>query len=347
MSDNAKPAASGYPEPHDYRTGEPFTPSAQQMELWPDVSGNEINGRGERTLRRPSRIYWHHHSTIPHGKVMTWMLKGLLEAVPEVRGLASRLGGRGPEEIVPVAESRETDTPENWTERMKAAALEREADLVGIARVREEWVFEGYDVPEKWIIVLGVAMDQKELVEVSPSPRSVIEVSAQYNRGTRASKALAEWIRGQGYPAEAHAGPIAGPITMVPAAIEAGFGELGKHGSIINREFGSSFRLACVLTDLPLVADTRDIFGADDFCMSCQVCARYCPPNAISHEKQWVRGTEKWSVDFDKCVPYFNETYGCGLCIGICPWSRPGTAPSLARKMSRRKARARARGGAR
>ena len=44
---------------------------------------------------------------------MTWMLKGLLEAVPEVRDLANRLGGRGPEEIAPVAESRESDTPEN------------------------------------------------------------------------------------------------------------------------------------------------------------------------------------------------------------------------------------------
>ena len=64
MSDNSKPAASGYPRPHDYRTGEPFTPSAQQMELWPDVSGNEINGRvnercgGRRvstgTITRPS-----------------------------------------------------------------------------------------------------------------------------------------------------------------------------------------------------------------------------------------------------------------------------------------------------
>ena len=88
---------------------------------------------------------------------------------------------------------------------MKAAALEREADLVGITRVREEWVFEGYEVPEEWIVVLGVAMDQEELVEVSPSTRSVIEVSAQYNRGTRASKALAEWIRGQGYPPRATA----------------------------------------------------------------------------------------------------------------------------------------------
>jgi Pyruvate/2-oxoacid:ferredoxin oxidoreductase delta subunit len=328
-----------FPETHDYRTGEPFTPSDEQLALWPEESGNAINGLGEQTSRRPTPIYWHHHSTIPHGKVMMWMRQRLLDAVGEVRDLAGKFGGRGPHEPAPIAAPAEADTPENWARRVKAAALEREADLVGIARLRPDWVFEGYDVAAQWIIVLGVAMDQAELVEVAPSPRSVIEVSAQYNRGTRAAALLADWIREQGHGAVGHGGPIAGPVTMIPAALEAGFGELGKHGSIINRQFGSSFRLACVLTDLPLIADRPDIFGADDFCQSCQVCARYCPPDAIAHEKQWVRGLEKWYVDFDKCVPYFNETYGCGLCIGICPWSRPGVASSLAERMSRRKAR--------
>jgi len=52
-----------------------------------------------------------------------------------------------------------------------------------------------------------------------------------------------------------------------------------------------------------------------------------------------VRGFEKWYVDFDKCIPYFNETHGCGICIAVCPWSRPGAAPRLAEKISRRKKR--------
>ena len=46
-----------------------------------------------------------------------------------------------------------------------------------------------------------------------------------------------------------------------------------------------------------------------------------------------VRGTEKWYVDFDRCLPYFSKTYGCGICIAICPWSRPGVAPTLAAKL--------------
>jgi epoxyqueuosine reductase len=130
---------------------------------------------------------------------------------------------------------------------------------------------------------------------------------------------------------------MAGPINLIPAALACGFGELGKHGSIINRRFGSSFRLASVLTDLPLVADRPDDFGADDFCARCQLCTRSCPPEAIFDEKQLVRGTQKWYVDFDRCVPYFNDTFGCAICIAVCPWSRPALTSTLVRKMESRR----------
>ena len=48
---------------------------------------------------------------------------------------------------------------------------------------------------------------------------------------------------------------------MIPPAIAAGLGQLGKHGSIINRKLGANFRLALVLTDAPLVADRPDALG--------------------------------------------------------------------------------------
>jgi epoxyqueuosine reductase QueG len=47
----------------------------------------------------------------------------------------------------------------------------------------------------------------------------------------------------------------------------------------------------------------------------------------------------KWYVDFDKCLPFFNENKGCGICIAVCPWSRPGVADTLVQKMARRRAR--------
>ena len=143
-------------------------------------------------------------------------------------------------------------------------------------------------------------------------------------------------MREQGWDALPHGGPMAGPVLMTPAAIQAGLGALGKHGSLINRQYGSSFRLACVMTDMPLIADRPDIFGSDDFCASCQICTRACPVDALGPNKQLVRGETKWYVDFDRCILYFVENNGCGRCIGQCPWSRTGTAPGLAKKMTKR-----------
>ncbi len=81
------------------------------------------------------------------------------------------------------------------------------------------------------------------------------------------------------------------------------------------------------------------MFGADDFCTNCRVCSDACPPDAIPDEKQWVRGIEKWYVDFDRCLPFFNEYKGCAICIAVCPWSRPGVADNLVAKMARRRAK--------
>jgi epoxyqueuosine reductase QueG len=67
------------------------------------------------------------------------------------------------------------------------------------------------------------------------------------------------------------------------------------------------------------------------------VCRNACPPDAIGDVKQLVRGVEKWYVDFDKCIPYFDETYGCGICIAVCPWSTPGRAPKLAERWAQRR----------
>ena len=317
---------------------ERFVPSAEQRALFPEISGNAVNGLGEPAVRRPSPIYWHSPKTLAHGALQQYMLRQTQARVPVVGNLNEGLGGRGTKQRSPKAATAAHDSAQAWSERVKAFALAHEADLVGIAALRQEWVFEGYQASLPWMIVLGMAMDHAELA-TAPEPASVIEVMRQYNRGTRAARALADWILGQGWQADAHGGPQAGPVLLIPAALECGFGELGKHGSIINRRFGSSFRLAGVLTELPLVADGAEAFGADDFCIHCRLCSDACPPDAIAPAKQMVRGVEKWYVDFDRCIGYFNESNGCGICIAVCPWSLPGVAPKLAEKLTRRQGR--------
>ncbi|MCW5770782.1 MAG: 4Fe-4S dicluster domain-containing protein [Rhodospirillaceae bacterium] len=311
-----------------------WAPPPEIQALFPEISGNTVNGLGEIAPRPPRYVMWTRPDRIAHGRVQQHV-NDTYEAHPKLAGAFS-----GPERRVPpapIAAERQTDTPENWTRRVKEFALAHEADLVGVARLDPLWVFEGMKAHLPTVVVLGVAMDHAELSK-APEPESPAEVARQYNRGTRAAKALANFIRGQGYDAEGHGGPGAGPLQLVPAAIAAGFGQLGKHGSIINGTLGSSFRLAGVLTDLPLLPDAPVDIGAEDFCASCQVCSNACPPAAIADTKQWVRGAEKWYVDFDKCMPYFASTWGCGICIAACPWSKPGTAPRLAEKMLKRRA---------
>ena len=118
----------------------------------------------------------------------------------------------------------------------------------------------------------------------------ITEIGHQYARGKRASFALANWTRSQRYNANAYPGPSADALLLIPPAIASGLGELGKHGSLISRHFGSGVRLAGVTTDLPLVATAPDRFGADEFCSTCQVCTNACPPGAITPQKQMVRG---------------------------------------------------------
>lgn len=314
----------------------PFTPDPDQMRHWPSVSGNTINGVGESAGRRPNPIYWHPPDSTPHGPLQKWFYartSASSEAVVEARKERQRAIDEPLAELSPTAV---TKSAEEWTRDVKREAL-LHADAVGITRMRAEWVFAGREVPAfEWLIVLAVKQDFAAMAHAPHEP-ALVEVTRQYARGTRAAKALAGFLRSSGHDASPFGGPMAGDFILIPGAIEAGLGELGKHGSLIHPTFGANFRLASVLTNVPLVPDRRVDFGADAFCASCRVCEDACPPNAIVPEKQLVRGETRWYVDFDKCLPYFNENNGCAICLPACPFSRPDVGPRLVDKLKARK----------
>ena len=312
-----------------------YHPKAETLALL-KVSGNPINGLGETTPRKPSPFFWHPPHQHPYGPLQDL-----------ARQSSRRCPGSAPAflaaynhpPLLPVAPQPNPAPAAQLAAEAAAFALAHEADGFGIAPMDPLYIFEGYTIDEPWVIVLALAHNYERLKEV-PSDETngigVTDVGDQYARGTRASYALANWIRSQGYNANAYPGPSADALLLIPPAIASGLGELGKHGSLISRHFGSGVRLAGVTTDMPLVATSPDRFGADEFCANCQVCTRACPPEAIAEQKQLVRGVERWYVDFDKCIPYFTEAASCGICIADCPWTRPDARPKLLATMGRR-----------
>src|ERR1700733_15393054 len=301
------------------------------------VSGNPINGLGEPTPRRPSPFFWHPPNLHPYGELQNVARQNSRKCPGSMQAF---LAAYNHPELIPVATVRNEAPAEQLAAEATAFALSHEADAIGIAPMDPMYVFEGYTIDETWVIVLALAHNYERLKEV-PSDETngvgVTDVGDQYARGTRVSYALANWIRSRGYNASAYPGPSADALLLIPPAIASGLGELGKHGSLISRHFGSGVRLAGVTTDMPLVATAPDRFGGDEFCSTCQVCTNACPPGAISEQKQIVRGVERWYVDFDKCIPFFAENAGCAICIAKCPWTRPDVRPTLLSPMARRR----------
>ncbi len=314
-----------------------FIPNPEQMALMPDISGNEINGLGETEARRSKPIYWQSPELTPFGPLMEWFYAQTpdderMKAVQRHRAETMAV------KIPPVANIQQEKNTAEWTDLVTEIGKQNGADIIGIAKMRPEWVIETFDVPHPTVIIIGVAMDFEEL-KTAPDIPAAAEVIRQYDRGHRVSRALTTWIHAQGWEALSFGGSGNVPILLIPPALECGFGELGKHGSIINREFGSTLRLAAVVTDMPLNTGNRDVFDVDDFCTNCRACEKACPPEAISPAKQMVRGVNKWYVDFDKCLPFFNENMGCAICLAVCPWSRPGVPENLIRKIAKKKIR--------
>lgn len=304
------------------------------MALWPDVSGNTINGVGEVAVRRPTPIYWHAPDATVHGPLQLWFYSRMTPLVQQARVERNRMLDIPLDELAPVPVERSADA---WTQFVKAAAYASGADAVGITAMQPQWVFEGHQVTQRWVIVLCVAHDWEQL-RTAPEDTAAAEVIRQYGRGISVAKGIASAIRREGHDAVPHGGPMAYPMLLLPAAIAAGLGELGKHGSLIHPTLGSNLRLACVLTDIPLVPDAPIDFGADEFCTKCQACTQGCPPQAIGPEKRLVRGETRWYVDFDRCLPFFNEHHGCAVCLSVCPWNYPGVAPNLVQKLAARRA---------
>jgi epoxyqueuosine reductase len=118
------------------------------------------------------------------------------------------------------------------------------------------------------------------------------------------------------------------PVLERTWAQRSGLGWVGKNGNLINKQSGSFYFIATLISDLALEYD--DPF-AKDYCGTCTRCIDACPTDAILPGK---------IVDGSKCISYFtielkemlipgemkgkfdNWMFGCDTCQDVCPWNR-------------------------
>ena len=202
---------------------------------------------------------------------------------------------------------------------------------VGYTPVLEDHVYVDGELTLPHAIVLGLPMRYDE-TNAAPESKAGEEVTRNYMELGGLTLALGGWLRKNGYAAELHHPrgdkEMNCEALFIPHAIAAGFGELGRHGSMISREFGPRIRLSMITTDAPIPKAQRQDHGVDEFCTWCNKCMTACPVDAIPDEREMLRGSYRFVVDTTACLPYFAQTDGCGICIAVCPYNKADEAAS-------------------
>jgi epoxyqueuosine reductase len=241
-------------------------------------------------------------------------------ATPQVKAYRHRWAELAKFRDGPVNPQRvEVADPGKMAQQIKAKAQEFGANMVGICRLQPYMIDLGEDLPHEFVIAACVAEDYEKVLHGANAVEE--EAMRVYATCAQIATNLAAYIRDLGYPALAHHNG-ASAVQAIPIFYQVGFGELGRHGSLINETYGASFRPGFVTTDVPLVEDQPREFGVQDFCMNCNVCQLNCPGDAIPKEHVVTHGIKRWLIDLEKCYPYsrLRDEY-CHLCVDVCPYN--------------------------
>lgn len=243
------------------------------------------------------------------------------------------------------------------TAALKQQALALGFDLAGVCPAEtprrlpqfESWLEAGYAGDMAWlpnrqaayrhprhvldgvrsIVLLATNYHSSEPVATRPGQGRVSRYAwgDDYHDALRGRlHSLADWLRQASPGAVTRCVVDTAPLFERELAQLAGLGWVGKNTLLLNKQLGSWFFLAALLTDVDLACDAPHEL---DHCGTCRACLDACPTGAF---------VEPYVLDSRRCISYLtielrgavpeelrpglgDWLLGCDVCQEVCPWN--------------------------